>query len=73
MFDNIEQVQDKATRWLWNYNHERPNMAFGGITPMQARQQTNVWSTGTRRFAPLLKSANNGGITGDGALDFNNV
>ncbi len=22
-----------ATRWLWTYNHERPNMALGGITP----------------------------------------
>ncbi|TWQ32650.1 transposase, partial [Xanthomonas vasicola] len=19
--------------WLWTYNHERPNMALGGITP----------------------------------------
>ncbi len=35
LFNDIEQVQDIATRWLWTYNHERPNMAFGGITPMQ--------------------------------------
>ncbi|MGY0561816.1 IS3 family transposase [Luteimonas sp. A277] len=35
LFDTIEQVQDKATRWLWTYNHERPNMALGGITPKQ--------------------------------------
>nr|MDQ3024545.1 IS3 family transposase [bacterium] len=35
LFDTIEQVQDKATRWLWTYNHERPNMALGGITPIQ--------------------------------------
>ena len=35
LFDSIEQVQDHATRWLWTYNHERPNMALGGITPMQ--------------------------------------
>ena len=35
LFDTIEQVQDRATRWLWSYNHERPNMALGGITPMQ--------------------------------------
>lgn len=35
LFDSIEQVQDKATGWLWKYNHERPNMALGGITPMQ--------------------------------------
>lgn len=35
LFHSIEQVQDHATRWLWTYNHERPNMALGGITPMQ--------------------------------------
>ncbi|MCC8501923.1 integrase core domain-containing protein, partial [Xanthomonas euvesicatoria pv. euvesicatoria] len=35
MFDSIEQVQDRATRWLWTYNHERPNIALGGITAMQ--------------------------------------
>lgn len=35
LFDTIKRVQDKATRWLWTYNHERPNMALGGITPMQ--------------------------------------
>ncbi len=34
-FDSIEDVQEAATRWLWTYNHERPNMALGGITPMQ--------------------------------------
>jgi hypothetical protein len=35
LFDSIKQAQDKATRWLWAYNHERPNMALGCITPMQ--------------------------------------
>ena len=35
LFDSIDQVQDFATRWLWTYNHERPNMANGGITPKQ--------------------------------------
>ncbi|HVY24518.1 MAG TPA: transposase, partial [Steroidobacteraceae bacterium] len=35
LFDSIEAVQDSATRWLWTYNHERPNMAISGITPMQ--------------------------------------
>jgi len=24
-----------ATRWLWHYDHERPNMGLGGITPQQ--------------------------------------
>jgi putative transposase len=35
LFDSIEEVQEFATRWLWTYNHERPNMATGGITPKQ--------------------------------------
>jgi putative transposase len=35
LFDSIEDVQAFATRWLWTYNHERPNMALGGITPKQ--------------------------------------
>jgi putative transposase len=34
-FDHLEEVQEAATRWLWTYNNERPNMAIGGITPMQ--------------------------------------
>lgn len=33
LFESIAQVQDHATRWLWTYNNERPNMALGGITP----------------------------------------
>jgi putative transposase len=35
IFDDIQEVQEKATTWLWHYNNERPNMALGGITPMQ--------------------------------------
>lgn len=35
LFDSIQQAQDSATRWLWTYNNERPNMAIGGITPAQ--------------------------------------
>ena len=35
LFDSIAEVQDYATRWLWTYNNERPNMGLGGITPMQ--------------------------------------
>ena len=35
LFESIEQVQDSATGWLSTYNHERPNMALGGIMPMQ--------------------------------------
>ena len=35
IFESISSVQDFATRWLWTYNNERPNMALGGITPKQ--------------------------------------
>ena len=34
-FNSIEEVQEHATRWLWTYNNERPNMGIGGMTPMQ--------------------------------------
>ncbi len=39
LFESINQVQQFATRWLWTYNHERPNMGLGGITPMQKLAQ----------------------------------
>ncbi|MGD9843005.1 MAG: integrase core domain-containing protein, partial [Steroidobacteraceae bacterium] len=35
LFSSISEAQDSASKWLWTYNHERPNMAIGGITPMQ--------------------------------------
>lgn len=35
LFSTIAEVQEFATRWLWSYNNERPNMAIGGITPRQ--------------------------------------
>ncbi len=40
LFDSIEEVQEFATQWMWNYNHERPHMALGGITPYQRRAMT---------------------------------
>ena len=39
LFSSIAEVQDHATRWLWTYNNERPNMALGGITPAQKLRQ----------------------------------
>lgn len=35
LFETLDEVQDFATSWLWTYNHDRPNMALGGITPKQ--------------------------------------
>jgi len=34
-WDDLEQIRDFATQWMWHYNHERPNMALGGFTPTQ--------------------------------------
>ena len=31
--EQIEEVKEHATRWLWTYNNQRPNMGIGGITP----------------------------------------
>lgn len=44
LFDSIEEAQDAATQWQWMYNHERPNMALGGVTPAQklAAYQLNL-------------------------------
>ena len=39
-WDNLAQVQEAATEWMWSYNHERPHMALGGITPRQRYAMT---------------------------------
>jgi putative transposase len=35
ILETLEEAQRHATRWLWTYNNERPNMGIGGITPAQ--------------------------------------
>jgi len=40
LFTSIEEVQVTATEWLWTYNNQRPNMAIGGITPIQKLQNS---------------------------------
>jgi len=35
IFTDLAEVQEQATRWLWHYNNERPNIGLGGITPRQ--------------------------------------
>jgi putative transposase len=35
LWNDIQEVQDFATNWQWQYNNERPNMALGGVTPKQ--------------------------------------
>ena len=34
-WETLDEVQLYATRWMRKYNHDRPNMALGGITPKQ--------------------------------------
>ena len=34
-WSDLAEVQDFATKWMWSYNHNRPNMALGGFTPKQ--------------------------------------
>jgi len=52
-FESIEDVQDHATKWLWTYNNERPNMGIGGMTPIQKLKAALI----------LLKSpSKNGGL-----------
>ena len=39
LFRSLDDARETATRWLWQYNNERPNMAIGGITPRQKLNQ----------------------------------
>lgn len=32
---DLQEVQMFITQWMWKYNHDRLNMALGGITPKQ--------------------------------------
>ena len=34
-WSELAEVQDFATKWIWSYNHDRPNMALAGFTPRQ--------------------------------------
>jgi putative transposase len=35
LFETLDEIQEFATHRLWTHNHDRPNMALGGITPKQ--------------------------------------
>ncbi len=39
LFESINEMRDFATKWLWSYNNERPNMGIGGITPAMKLKQ----------------------------------
>ena len=33
LFNSVEDAQSLATKWMWQYNNERPHTAIGGIPP----------------------------------------
>jgi putative transposase len=39
IFNTIKEVKEHATRWLWTYNNQRPNMGIDAITPVMSRRQ----------------------------------
>ena len=39
-FATLGDVQHLSTEWAWMYNHERPNMAIGGITLAMKYKET---------------------------------
>lgn len=40
IFSSIDEVQVSATKWLWQYNNQRPHMALDGKTPIQKLHET---------------------------------
>lgn len=40
--NDIEQLQNDLDLWIDSDNNERPNMALGGVTPMQKLAITNM-------------------------------
>ena len=51
IFHSIQEVQEYATKWLWTYNNDRPNMGIGGVTRGFARFGLKR-STGSFLFRP---------------------
>ena len=35
LWQDLDEVQQFATRWMYDYNNDRPHMALRGITPKQ--------------------------------------
>lgn len=44
IFETIEEVRDHATRGLWTYNNERPNMGLGRDHPRSETKTHRVSS-----------------------------
>ena len=51
-FSDLDEVRDVSTRWLWNYNHERPHLSLDRQPPATSRQWRTVG--GTKKSTPVL-------------------
>ena len=38
-FSDLDEVRDVATRWLWDYNHERPHRSLDRQPPVAYRRR----------------------------------
>ncbi len=41
LFSSLNELQEYATSWQYFYNHQPPNMALDGFTPMQHIHRMN--------------------------------
>ena len=39
LFKSIEEVREVTSKWVWDYNHHRPDDALGGLPPVKYREQ----------------------------------
>lgn len=38
-FSSIDQVRDISEQWVWDYNHQRPHDALGGMSPVNYKKE----------------------------------
>lgn len=38
-FSDLDEVRDESTRWLYQYNHDRPHLALDRVPPVKYRRQ----------------------------------
>ena len=38
-FSDLEEVRNESTRWLYQYNHDRPHLALDRVPPLDYREQ----------------------------------
>ncbi|MEM9111902.1 MAG: integrase core domain-containing protein [Planctomycetota bacterium] len=60
-FGDLDEVRDESTRWLYQYNHDRPHLALDRKPPMACRRQHEADAKERARVAePSGRSAPSG-------------